>query len=275
MVLSGDDAAGLLRILDHQRLVQGLDGKHVDDGRLNALFGQLLGRTQRLAHHVAAGDDGRVLALAQHHALADFELGAVLVDAVVALAVGAHVLHAGQLHQLGQDVLHHGGVGGVDDGGAGQRAVHGHILKGHVGAAVVTGGHARVGADHGDVVVGIAAGHKHLVEAAAGRKGAEGMADGLEARSGQTGGDARHIGLGNAHVDGAVGMGLGILGGADAAHQVCVEIDDVGIALQHLGNLRAENILEGAGISASVVNHLHASPPSFLRFSRSALTASM
>ena len=69
-----------------------------------------------------------------------------------------------------------------------------------------------------------AAGQEDLVIAAAGGEGAKGVHDRLEADGGHAAGDADHIGLGNAAVDGALGFG-GELGRADAAHQVCVEVD--------------------------------------------------
>ena len=141
--------------------------------------------------------------------------------------------------------------------------------------AVVAGAHARVGADDGDVVVGVARGHERLIVAAAGGEGAEAVADGLEAHGRETGGDAHHVGLGDAAVNHAVGAGLGGLGHADAAHQVCVQIDDVGVVVDHLGNHLCKNVLERLDVGRAVVNHFHASTPSFSSASRSALTASM
>ena len=275
VVLHGDHRAGLLGILQHQLLIEGLDGEHVDDGGVDALLLEQVGGLDGAAHHEAGGDDGHVRALAEHHALADLELLAVGVDAVVGLAVDAQILHALAVHQVLEDGRQLGGVRRVNDGGAGDGAVEGHILKGHVGAAVHGGGDAGVGADHGDAVVGIGAGQEHLIVAAAGGEGAEGVADGLEARRGQAAGDAHHVGLGDAAVDGAVRMGLAVLGGADAAHQVGVQIDVIRVLIQQLRDVGGQKFLEGAAVRAAVIDHLHAQTTSFSMASRSALTAAM
>ena len=77
-----------------------------------------------------------------------------------------------------------GGVRGLQHRGAGEDPVEGHVLKGHVGAAVHGRGDAGVGAQDGDVVLGVAAGEEDLVEDAPGGEDAEGVDEGLEARHG-------------------------------------------------------------------------------------------
>ena len=100
VVFAGYHRAALLRILNHQRLIQRLDGEHIDHRGLDALFCQS-GGSQRLGDHDAAGDDGHVRALAQHDALADFKFFALGVYRGAGLAAHAQIFHAGNIRQLG------------------------------------------------------------------------------------------------------------------------------------------------------------------------------
>ncbi len=196
VVFAGYHCAALLRILNHQRLIQRLDGEHIDHRGLDALFCQSGGGSQRLGDHDAAGDDGHVRALAQHDALADFKFFALGVYRGAGLAAHAQIFHAGNIRQLGRHILQHCAVGHIDDGGRRHDAIQRHILKGHVGAAVEGGAHAGIAADHGNVVVGIATGEEDLVKTATGGKGAEGMNHRLEPCRRQSGRDTRHVGTG-------------------------------------------------------------------------------
>ena len=165
-------------------------------------------------------------------------------------------LHAGHILGHIQEGAEHGHVGGVADDGSGDGAVESHILEGHMGAAVEGSGDAGVGADDGDVILAVAGGEEQLVEAAAGGEGAEGVADGLEAGSGQTAGDADHVALGDAAVDGTVAL-VGQLGGADAAHQVGVQVDDLLVGFQQFANGLTQDFLIKPGIGSAGIDSLH------------------
>ena len=84
VLLHGDDLAALLGSFQHQRLIQGLDGCHVDNHGINAFFCQLLAGFDGFRHQDAVGDDGNVLALPQHFTLADFKVVALLWNTGVA-----------------------------------------------------------------------------------------------------------------------------------------------------------------------------------------------
>ena len=97
MVLGGDNSTGLLGGLDDQLLVQRLPGEHIDHADGNAFRLKGLISLQGLVHHDAGGDDGGhvLVALVEHNALADGELGTVLIDLDDALADKAGIGHAG------------------------------------------------------------------------------------------------------------------------------------------------------------------------------------
>ena len=111
VLLAGDDLAALLGRLQHQLLVQGLDGGHVDDPGGDALLLQGLGGLQGLGHQQAVGDDGHVSSLGEHLALADLELEVLPVvehghaGPAEAHVHGAHMLIGGLHHGLGLHVV--------------------------------------------------------------------------------------------------------------------------------------------------------------------------
>ena len=145
---------------------------------------------------------------------------------------------------------------------AGQRAVERNVLKRHMRAAVERRRDAGIAADDGDIVLGIAAGKERLVVAATGGKGAEGVDDGLEAGGGKAAGHADHVGLRDAAVDGAVGVGDAPFCRADTVHQVRVQIDDVGILRGQRGDDLAHDRLDQARVHFAVINDIHSlSPP--------------
>ncbi|CAN4043283.1 hypothetical protein NBJODN_NBJODN_11955, partial [Dysosmobacter welbionis] len=152
------DGTGLLGGLDHQLLVQGLPGEHVDDPDRDALCLQSLIGLQGLVHHDAGGDDGGLIlvGLMQHHTLADLELASLAVHLDDALAdepgVGDALV---DVHQLAGDTGKLVIVGGVQHCGFGDGEVHGCILQRHVGAAVERGGDAGVGTQNMDRQPGI------------------------------------------------------------------------------------------------------------------------
>ena len=207
----------------------------------------------------AAGENHNIRALPQRHGLANGQLASLRIDLGIALTSHADVLHPRAILALAQDANEHGGVGNIDHSGAGNGPVKRHVLKGHVSPAVHGGGDSWVGSDYGDVVFRVASRKEKLVVAAAGGKGSEGMHHRLEARSGQAAGHADHVGLSNAAVDRAVWIGSGPLGGADAVHQVSIQIDKVRVLRSQGRDGLPQHALAEAGIHAAVIYDLHAS----------------
>ena len=74
MLFAGDHGAAFLGGLQHDFLVQRLDGAQVDDTGLDALVFQLFGGDEGLVHFQAGGNDSHIVALGELFALADFEL---------------------------------------------------------------------------------------------------------------------------------------------------------------------------------------------------------
>ena len=89
--------------------------------------------------------------------------------------------------------------------------------------AILAHRNTRVGSADFDVEVRIADGITHLFVRAAGGEHGKGVGEGLFAAGGQAGGHAGHVGLGNAHVVKAVGMGLGKALGHGGAGQIRVQ----------------------------------------------------
>ncbi len=73
---------------------------------------------------------------------------------------------------------------------------------------------------------------------------------GFEAHGGCAG-DAHHIGLGNAAVNGTVRLARK-LGGADAAHKVGVQVQNVGVLLQEAANGLAQGLFKQARVFSPV-----------------------
>ncbi len=80
MLLSGDDAAALLGRLADGAGIKGFDGVYVEHAGLHAPRLQPVVRLQRLAHHRARGDDGRIGTLPQRDGTADLEGKVLFVD---------------------------------------------------------------------------------------------------------------------------------------------------------------------------------------------------
>ena len=83
VLLNGDDSACLLRRLDDDVAVDGLDGVDVDESCTDALSLQLLDCLERLVDDKTGGDDGDVIALVERDALAQLKaVGLGIVEAV-------------------------------------------------------------------------------------------------------------------------------------------------------------------------------------------------
>ena len=194
----------------------------------------------------------------EYNALADGEFGAVLIDLDDALADETGVGHAlGNAGQLAGDALQLGIVGGIQHGGLRDAQVHGGILQRHMGAAVEGSGHTGIRTQHMDGQTGISGGHIDLVVAAAGGEGAEGMEEHLLAGSGQTGGYASGVALGNAGLEGPVRVVFPQLLGVDAAHQVAVHIDDGLVLRHHFIQCQSQRVTAGAGVLFMLSNYFY------------------
>ena len=230
VLLAGDDLSALLGRLQHQLLVQRLDGGHVDDSGADPGFLQGLARLQRLIGEQAGGDDSHVGAVHEHLALADLEGEAILlVEHRHGGAAEAHV--HGALMLIGR--LHHGPglhvVGGGHDHHAGDGAHQGEVLTALVGGPVLAHGDAAVGGTDLHIQVGVADGVANLLKGAAGGKHGEAGGKGDQSHGGGAGGSRHHIRLGDAAVKVAVGERLLEYGGLGGAGQVGVEHDQVGM----------------------------------------------
>ena len=201
VLLDRDDAAALAGGGQDDLLVNGLDGRHVDDADIQTLTLGQHGGAQRLVGHQAGGDDGNVIAVGQLLALADLEL------------IGLGIVENGRGQTGEAQVDGTLIVVGGDDGGAGlhivSRAKHDHagdrahegdVLTALVGGAVLTDGEPRVGGGDLDVQVRVADGVADLLKAAARNEHRKAGHEGDIAHRGHTGGDADHVLLGNAAV---------------------------------------------------------------------------
>ena len=101
-----------------------------------------------------------------------------------------------------------------------------------MGGAVLPHGQAAVGAHHLDIQPGIGDGVAHLLPRPPGGEHGKGVGEGLFAAGGQAGGHAGHVGLGNAHVVKAVGMGLGKALGHGGAGQIRVQHHQLRVLLR-------------------------------------------
>ncbi|MPN20638.1 hypothetical protein SDC9_168017 [bioreactor metagenome] len=118
-------------------------------------------------HHNAAGKDCDILAFAERDRGANRRLRAVRKHLCRILSANADVFHARQVFALLEHADEHRNIGDVDDRRGRNRAIERNIFKWHMRAAVETRRHARVCANDGDVVLGVARGEKHLIKHAA------------------------------------------------------------------------------------------------------------
>ena len=223
VLLAGDDLAALFGGREHQLLIQGFDGSHVDDHGVNALSRQRLGGHDGFIDHQAVGDDGNVGAVAHNLALANFKLVAFLMEdghrrPAEAHIHRAHIFVGGLHHGLGLHI-----VGGAHDHHAGDGAHQSEVLAALVAGTVLTYGDAAVGSADLHIQVGIADGVAHLLIGTSGGEHGEGGSEGHQAGGGHTGSHADHIRLGNAAVKVTVGEGLLENAGLGSTGQIRVQ----------------------------------------------------
>ncbi len=122
------------------------------------------------------------------------------------------------------------------------------ILKGHVGAAVVSGGHAGVGAHQLDVEAGIIGRDKELVKSSSRCKTGKGVGKGDLARGRQSRRHADHVGFGHADVKGPFGECLFERLGPAGPHQIGLQKHDIFVLFGQLH--------QGLGVNGSHFQHL-------------------
>ena len=234
------------RLPEDRRLIQRLDGRHVQHADIDAVGFQRLDGFERPHGHEAGRDDERILAVAQELRFAEFERVVVLVeDQGHVAAQQAHVHRAGMGGDGGHDLLDLVRVARVDDGHVRQAAEDREVL-GRLVARPVAGGEPRQGAD--DLHVEVLFGDRHADEVVGPprREHRVGGGPGLEALARHAGGGADQKLLRHAHLVEAVGMGLREDVQVGVFAEVRREADDLGPGL---GKSR-ERITERSGLGA-------------------------
>ena len=268
MLLAGNDLAAFLSCLDHQLLVQGLDGADIDNAGIDTLLLQSLAGLQSLIGHQTGSDDGHIVAIHQHLALADLELvvlfimehrhsqttkaqvnGTVMVISSLDSGTGLHVVGGAHNHHAG-DITHQG-----------------KVLTALVRSAVLAYGDTAVRSTDLHVQLGIADGVANLLISAAGSKHSKAGGKGHHAHGSGTSGHCHHVALSDTTVDVALGERLAEGTGLGGAGQVGVKHHQIVILLTQLNQGLAIAV---AGCDLLHVCHL-TSPP-LLPAERSAQT---
>ena len=177
VIFGGDNSAGLGGTAQNQLLIQGLPSEHIHYPHGNTLGIQCFVSFQSLVHHDTGGDDGGsiVAALMQHHALAQGEFRIVAVDPDDVLANKTSVGDAVTVRHLLRDSLQLCVITGVGDHRFGDGQIHGCVLQWHMGAAVESGAHARIGAEYMNRQIRVSGRHVDLVIDTAAGEGTEGV----------------------------------------------------------------------------------------------------
>ena len=207
VLLDGHDGARGTGGLDHGLGIERLDAVHVEHRCRDALLGQQVGGVHGMADHLAGGDN-------RHIGAATHPGGAVHLER--ALVLGVHVLDRVAAHaDVGRLVVGNQGaheLGGLEavarqiHAHVGNRAHGGDILRGVMAHAQGTVGHATRNADELDVGIGVRNVDLALLIRARGHKGRRRGGPGLLAARGHAGGDAHQVLLGNADLNGLLGI---------------------------------------------------------------------
>ena len=234
MLLGHHDGAGLSGGLGDNGGIQRLDGMDIDhtDRDTASLLEGRGGIHGGLDHHTR-GNNGQIPALCQGLALTGLKgIGIGIVQDRHGVAAEADIEGAVGLDGVlqGGGGLH--GVGGVDDGHAGDHAHDGQILQALMGRAVLTHGDARVGSADLDVEMGVGHAVADLLKGTSGGEHGEGGGyDGLTG-GGKACGDTDHIALGDTAIKEAVGIRLGEIAGLGGFCQVGVQHHEIAVGAQ-------------------------------------------
>ena len=191
----------------HDRLfVDRLDRVHVEDAHADVvLVFEQLGGLGGVVDGDAAGDDGDIGALVDHHRLADLEaVVVVLVVGGLEAPAQTDVHGAGALHRGAHGVGRLPAVGRNDHAHVGERALDGDVLGAVVRGAGLTEADAAVRGDDLDVEVLVADVGAYLLEGAHAGERRHRAHERQQAALGHAGGDAEEVLLGDADVEHAL-----------------------------------------------------------------------
>ena len=250
VLLDGHDGTRGAGGLNHSLGIERLDAIHVEHRCRDALLGQQVGGIHGMADHLAGGDERHVGAAAHPG-------GAVHLER--ALVLGVHVLdrvaaHANVCRLVVSDQGAHE-LGGLE---AVARQIHAHvgdrahgsdILRGVVAHTQGAVGHAARDADELDVGVGVRNVDFALLIRTRGHKGRRRGGPGLLAARGHAGGDAHQVLLGNADLNGLLGILIEERRERRGAAGVGAQDDDVLVGCGGLEQRVADNLAVGDLVS--------------------------
>ena len=248
--LDGHDGARGTGGLDHGLGIERLDAVHIEHRCRDALLGQQIGGVHGMADHLAGSDD-------RHVGAATHPGGAIHLER--ALALGVHVLDRVAPHaDVGRLVVGYQGaheLGGLEavarqiHAHVGNRAHSGDILRRVVAHTQGAIGHAARDADELDVGVGVRNVDLALLIRTRGHKGRRRGGPGLLAARGHAGGDAHQVLLGNADLNGLLGILIEERRERRGAAGIGTQDDDVLIGLRGLEQRVADNLAIGDLVS--------------------------
>ena len=229
MLLGSNNSLALIGIGQCSLGIKGFDGVEVDNSGADALGLQRIRCLQSFRDHQSGGKDRHIRAILHHVGLAGDKGGVLL-----GVHIGHRTCHADVHRTLDVDCCLNrltglNGVAGYQNGHVGHNAHQGNVFHGLMAAAVLAHAQSAVAARHLDVGVDVGNAVADLLVGAAGGEHGERVDEGLEAAQAHTGGDADHIGLGDAHIKETLRAG----GLEELRHgragEVCVEADKIGI----------------------------------------------
>ena len=257
VLLTGDNAAGLPGGLEHQLLIQGLDGVDIDDPQADPLSGKQLCRLECLADHHARGDNGDVAARTEDASLAQRKM---VIWQLIGKDIGGQALQTeigrAVIVDQGPDrVAHLVAVTGAADQHSGDGPHQGKILNALVGGAVLTHRDAAVGTHNLYIQMGVSNGVADLLIGPAAGKHGKAVGKGLQPIGGHAGSDTGHVSFSNAAVKEPLRVGLGKEFGHGGAGQVGIQHDQ----LRVLGAQFSQGLAVG-GAGCDFSSHI-SSPP--------------
>ena len=193
--------------LYHGLGVKRLDAIHVEHRCRDALLGQQVGSVHGMADHLTGGDE-------RHIGAATHPGGTIHLER--ALVLGVHVLDRVAAHaDIGRLVVGNQGAHKLGSLKTIARQIHAHVRDSAHGGDILRGvmahaqgavGHAARDADELDVGVGVRDVDLALLIRARGHKGRRRGGPGLLSARSHAGGDAHQVLLGNAYLDGLLGI---------------------------------------------------------------------
>ena len=250
VLLNSHDGARGAGGFNHGLGVERLNAVHVEHRRRDALLGQQVGGIHGVADHLAGGNDRHIGAAAHPGGAVHLErallLGVHVLDRVATNAdVGRLVVGNQHAHELG-------GLEAVArqiHAHVGDRAHGGDILRGVVAHTQGAVGHAARDADELDVGVGVRNVDLALLIRTRGHKGRGRGGPGLLAARSHAGGDAHQVLLGDADLNGLLGILIEERRERRGAAGVGAQDDDVFVGCGGLEQRVADNLAVGDLVS--------------------------